>query len=265
MKSQQQASRFNCEGHSLVAVIEVPERPVQRGVLVITGGPQYRAGAHRQQTLLGRTLASRGIPVMRFDARGHGDSEGSRRQFDEIEKDIGAAIRLFQARLPQVEELVLWGIADGATAAMLYAHTDYRIGGLVVLNPWVRAPSADRSTPLPRPPARLGEMEFWRKMSAPGIDLAQSMLTIREQMRTTARDPATPMPQRIVASLSCFEGPVLAILAGGDPIGREFATMIVRYELRCRRVNVPGANHTFASRNWREDVAQVSANWMSTW
>jgi exosortase A-associated hydrolase 1 len=265
MKSQQQASRFNCEGHSLVAVIEVPERPVQRGVLVLNGGPQYRAGAHRQQTLLGRTLAQRGIPVMRFDFRGSGDSEGDPRHFDAVEKDIGAAIRQFQARLPQLEELVLWGIADGATAAMLYAHTDYRVGGLVVLNPWVRAPCADRSTPLPKPPARLGELEFWRKMAAPGINLAQSMLTVREQMRTTARDPATPMPQRIVASLSCFEGPVLAILGGADPIGREFATMIVRYDLRCRRVNVPGANHTFASRDWRDDVAQVSANWMSTW
>ena len=265
MKSQQQANRFNCEGDSLVAIIEMPERPVQRGVLVLTGGPQYRSGAHRQYTLLGRTLASRGIPVMRFDCRGKGDSEGQPRHFDAIEKDIGAAVRLFQARLPQLEELVLWGIGDGATAAILYGHTDYRIGGLVLLNPWVRGPAADRSSPLPKPPARLGEMEFWRKMSTPGADLAQSMLTIREQMRATARDPDVPMPQRIVASLSCFEGPVLAILGGGDPIGREFATMIVRYELRCRRVNVPGANHTFASRDWRDDVAQVSANWMSTW
>jgi alpha/beta superfamily hydrolase len=48
-------------------------------VLVIVGGPQYRAGSHRQFTLLARSLAEQGFAVLRFDYRGMGDSTGAMR------------------------------------------------------------------------------------------------------------------------------------------------------------------------------------------
>ena len=52
-----------------------------RGVLIVTGGPQYRAGSHRQFVLLARFLAARGMAVLRFDYRGMGDSEGAPRDY----------------------------------------------------------------------------------------------------------------------------------------------------------------------------------------
>ena len=67
---------FDCEGSRLVGIAALPARPAATGVLIIVGGPQYRAGSHRQFTLLARHLADAGYPTMRFDYRGMGDSAG---------------------------------------------------------------------------------------------------------------------------------------------------------------------------------------------
>jgi uncharacterized protein len=63
------------------------------GVLIVTGGPQYRAGSHRQFTLLARRLAADGYDSLRFDVRGMGDSTGEPRSFTELDDDIDAALR----------------------------------------------------------------------------------------------------------------------------------------------------------------------------
>ena len=51
---------FECEGEQLVGIVAAPEA-ARVGVLVIVGGPQYRAGSHRQYVLLSRRLASAGV------------------------------------------------------------------------------------------------------------------------------------------------------------------------------------------------------------
>ena len=76
MKCDQRAVRINCLGSSMVGIIDLPERPLPRGVLVAAGHPYSRLGARRQFAMLARSLARRGIAVMRFDRRGVGDSEG---------------------------------------------------------------------------------------------------------------------------------------------------------------------------------------------
>src|SRR5437660_6007124 len=81
---------FQCEGESLVGVVSAPAGNPRRGVVVVVGGPQYRAGSHRQFTLVARSLANGGFPVLRFDHRSMGDSTGSPRAFDAIGADIAA-------------------------------------------------------------------------------------------------------------------------------------------------------------------------------
>ena len=61
---------FVCEGEPLVGILAEPDgTPAEVGVVIIVGGPQYRAGSHRQFTLLARHLAARGFAVLRFDYR----------------------------------------------------------------------------------------------------------------------------------------------------------------------------------------------------
>ena len=266
MDAEQRALSFNCHGSGLVGIVEVPERPLPRGVLVVTGGPQYRVGSHRQFAMLARTLSQRGIPVMRFDRRGMGDSEGEPRSFEQIDDDIRAAMKEFFMQVPEMKEVVIWGLCDAATAAAFYVGTDARVKGLVLLNPWVRTPEgAARAMLRHYYLARLGEVAFWKKVASGNLDFAASASALRQNMRLAAGDRGSTLPQRVVACLAKFDGHVLVVLSGDDLTACEFARLMARHELRAKRVDISGANHTFASQKWRTQVAEASANWIMSW
>jgi exosortase A-associated hydrolase 1 len=250
MNTEQRALQFQCEGHALVGIIDVPERPLPRGVLVVSCGAQYRIGSHRHYTLMARLLAPRGIPVMRFDCRGIGDSEGLAMNCEAAAQDIRAAIREFFLQMPDLQEVVLWGLGDGASAAALYAHLDQRVHGLVLLNPWTGGASGAAVSMLPQLLARFGEIGFWRKVGS---------------RHPVARSVSLPLAQRIVAGLACFDGAALLVVGGQDASARQFAELMERNDTPCRRVTIAGANHTFASREWRDEVAELSANWLVSW
>ena len=141
MKYTEETTVFPCAGESQVGILAVPETPAAVAVVVIVGGPQYRVGSHRQFLLLSRALASAGFAVLRFDYRGMGDSPGELRDFQAVSKDIAAAVDALQARLPPVKQAALWGLCDGASAALLYCQEtgDPRVAGLCLVNPWVRS------------------------------------------------------------------------------------------------------------------------------
>lgn len=250
MNAEQRALQFQCEGVALVGIIDVPERPLARGVLVVSCGAQYRVGSHRHYTLMARLLAPRGIPVMRFDCRGMGDSDGQVMDCEAAAQDIRAAIREFFMQMPDLKEIVLWGLGDGASAAALYAHLDERVRGLVLLNPWTGGAAGTPLALLPQLLARFGEIGFWKKVGS---------------RQAVALDASLPLPQRILASLACFNGAALLVVGGEDAVGRQFAELMERNDSPCRRVTIAGANHTFASREWRDEVAELSANWLVSW
>ena len=266
MKFDQRALRFCCDGSCLVGIIDVPERPIERGLLVITDAAQYRVGGHRQFALLSRTLAARGIPVMRFDHRGCGDSEGEPRGCDTIDDDIRAAISEFFMQMPDMNEIVVWGLGVAATAAALYAHTDPRVRGMILLNPRIETPAPEvRPAPRQYYLGRLGELGFWKKVATGNVDFAASATALHQHVREAAADYTGARPQRVLAGLSCFDGQVLVILGGADDRARQFDQLIGKHEPTCRRVEIPLANRTFASREWRDEVAQVAAHWIVIW
>src|SRR5688572_13881859 len=99
LNSVEAAAQFACAGDWLMGLVHLPPHPRERGVVVITGGPQYRVGSHRQFTLLARKLAAQNFPVLRFDYRGMGDSEGEPRSFEHMNADIRAAVDVLFAQV----------------------------------------------------------------------------------------------------------------------------------------------------------------------
>jgi exosortase A-associated hydrolase 1 len=266
MNIEQRALRFVCAGSCLVGVVDVPERPLERGVLLLADSAQYRIGSHRQFTLLSRALAPRGVPVMRFDRRGMGDSEGEPRAFDAIEDDIRAALKEFFIQMPDMKECVILGLGDAALAAALYAPSDPRVCGLVLLNPLpdparVEGNGAARHHYL----ARLGEVAFWKKVARGELALGASAASLRRDLRQAARARRTALPRRVAESLSGFDGRLLLVLGGEDLAARQFARVLARNNVRFRCVEVEHADHAFASSAWRQRVAETSAAWIVTW
>ena len=284
MQFEEQTLSFRCAGDVLQGVVTLPAPARQpaaaRGVVVVVGGPQYRAGSHRQFTLLARALAARGIPVLRFDCRGMGDSEGAPRGFEQLDSDIGAAVAQFVAAVPHVRELVLWGLCDGACAALSYANLDQRVQGLVLLNPWVHTEAgAARATLGHYYRRRLLDAQFWRKLLSGGLRLGSSWQSWRD-LRAQARplpghagaDDASPagLPARMLRHWSGFGGDILLILSGNDLVAREFADLAAqspgwRRQLALPRVSrrdLAAADHTFSRATWRDQVAAWTADWV---
>jgi exosortase A-associated hydrolase 1 len=176
---------FGCAGERLIGVVAMPVgQPFETGVLIVVGGPQYRAGSHRQFTLLARDLAACGIASLRFDVRGMGDSEGDSRTFDAVDDDLAAAIDAFLLYAPTLKSMVLWGLCDAASAALIYAHRDPRVAGLILLNPWVHTDEAAARVRLKHYyRMRLMQPSFWAKLFAGKLRLRTAMTGLLDSLR----------------------------------------------------------------------------------
>ncbi|MCA1859476.1 hydrolase 1, exosortase A system-associated [Janthinobacterium sp. HSC-3S05] len=261
----------------LTGILSLPDVPGPRGVLIITGGPQYRIGSHRQFVLLARALAAQGWPVLRFDLRGMGDSEGSARDYRAAGPDIAGALAQFFDAVPSLREVALWGLCDGATAAACHAPRDARVTALILLNPWVRSSAGlARATLRHYYLPRLLQGGFWRKLASGGLQLGASLASLRQVAAATQEaDPLeddAPAPA-LLRALTQFQGKVLLILSGDDLGAREWQTLLdgdaawrgVAARAQWTQAQVDGANHTFASAAWRSEVEQRCARWLQSW
>ena len=280
MNIREQAIVFPCAGDSLLGVVALPDAPATLGVLIVVGGPQYRAGSHRQFLLLARALAAAGYAAMRFDTRGMGDSGGEKRDFDALDEDIAAALAAFRQHCPQLERIVLWGLCDAATAALLYwdRSRDAGLGGLVLLNPWVRSEATLARTHIKHYYARrLLQGEFWQKLFSGRLGmvralrgLADNWLRARQAGPGAAFAAAEPFQTGMMRALAHFPGPSLLVLSEEDYTAKEFleaceldavaAQALKRPDLT--RIDVPGADHTFSSRALRLRVEAATLDWL---
>jgi exosortase A-associated hydrolase 1 len=271
------ALRFTCEGDALFGVASVPAMPAARGVVIVVGGPQYRAGSHRQFTLLARALAAQGIATLRFDVRGMGDSEGTARPFDDIGADLHAAIDAFMVQVPAVREVVLWGLCDGASAAALHAHRDPRITGLALLNPWVRTEAGAATATIKHYyRARLFEKAFWQKLASGKFDASaavRSALGLAKSALAAAPADKAALPDQVYHGLNTFNGKLLVMLSGADLTAQEFSDASASTDAwrklmaqpRVTRHVLDGADHTCSRRDWRDQVAAWTADWLRAW
>jgi exosortase A-associated hydrolase 1 len=270
---REEAVVFDCGGESLVGVLALPDAAAARGVLIVVGGPQYRAGSHRQFTLLARHLAHSGIASLRFDYRGMGDSGGAARSFEAVGEDISCAVNRLFGAVPALREVVIWGLCDAASAALFYAHRDARVTGVVLINPWVRTEQGIAQAHLRHYYGRrLLQANFWRKLLRGELDLRGAFKSLRKLVADAAapRREAGTLPERMEDGLRRFRGRVLLILSGKDLTADEFRGVVSRSErwkelLRAARVTqyqLPEANHTFSRREWRDQVARWTADWV---
>ena len=272
---------MHCAGEPLVGMVTQPAEPCTLGLVVVVGGPQYRVGSHRQFVLLARRLAQAGFAVMRFDYRGMGDSGGEARGFESVDEDIATAVAALQQACPAVTRVVLWGLCDGASAALLYAgrQADERIAGLCLLNPWVRSDATLARTRLKHYyRGRLRQHDFWARLWQGRFDWRQSWHSLVHSVRAWASakgrmgkaGQGASFQSQMATSLGRFKGQVLLILSLNDTTAQEFSDCVaadpawqgLMQRPGLTRLELADADHTFSSAQWRGVTEQAVLQWM---
>lgn len=268
------AVSFQCAGEQLCGVLEEPAAGVRpSGVVVVTGGPQYRVGSHRQFVELTTRLAADGYACLRFDQRGSGDSGGGQRPFDRLDDDIRAAIDCLLRECPGVERVVLWGLCDAASAALIYAPTDTRVGGLVLLNPWVRREQTEARARIDHYySSRLRDRRFWWRLLTGRVRVMRALgAYVRKLLvaRRRADSGGGDFVDRMLAGAEAFDGRVLLVLSGQDLTAQEFSHIAAsgpwsRWVDReaVSVAELEPANHTFSRQVWKDAVADRTAAWL---
>lgn len=279
---------FACGSEQLSGVLHLADPHATRGVvIVVAGGPQYRAGAHRQFVSLARRIVKTGLPVLRFDLRGMGESSGQHLGFKQSEPDIRAAVDALMARRPQLREVVLLGECESASSILFYAWRDTRVTRTVLINPWVRTDEG-RAQVIVRHYYlhRLTSVDFWKTVFSGKYRAGESLRSLVEVLKAFVRGridmarqtakpdlddiSGLPLPMRTAEGLRRFKGRSLLLMSGFDLIAREFDEVTAASRAwdglladpRLTRVDIEGADHTFSREVWKTAAADSIARWL---
>ncbi len=224
-------------------------------VVIVVGGPQTRVGSHRQFVLLARALAAAGYPCLRFDYTGMGDSPGPLPNFEAAGGDIRLACDALLDAEPGCRRIALWGLCDGATAALFHAMSDARVSAVIAANPWARS-DATRSAALVQTHyrSRLRSAEFWKKLASGRIDVfGAAREAVGHAWRSRARNDAPPpesLPERLAGALTDIDADLRLQLSGNDLTAAEFELAMKAARVFERSpatvLRLDGADHTFS-------------------
>lgn len=268
----EQPIAFPCREDVLIGIVASGAVRLPLGVVIVVGGPQYRAGSHRQFVGLARHLALAGFPTIRFDYRGMGDSSGDHRSFDTIDDDIRAAIDTLLAVHPTVTAVALWGLCDAASAVMMYSPDDARVRGLVLANPWARGEETYARTQLKYYYARrLFSGALWRKILLGRLNFIRSASEVAGKAAQAVRSQRTiaDYRERMLVGLRSFRGRVLLVISGQDLTAREFLDFAAAHpsggaltDDSVARLGLPEADHTFSQCSWQQEVEEATGSWL---
>lgn len=281
---------FPCGGSSLVGVVSHAPTPGDLGLVLLVGGPQYRAGSHRQYVDLARAAAAAGVTTLRFDFRGLGDSEGELLDFKQGLQgdDIAAAIDALQAACPGIRRIALWGLCGGATAALLYlrSHGDPRVCGLAFANPFLQTlPGLARTQVKHYYARRLFQREFWSNVAGGKLgwsqvsDFLSALRSAIGRQGTHASAPRALAPltranytDACAVSWSAFGGPVLLLMSERDHTARAFDQLcaddhtwgeLMRHQPPAR-VDLAAADHTCSAPEAMQALIHHTCDWLLT-
>jgi len=271
---KEQVLTFAANNQELLAISHLGAEQNTTGVLIVVGGPQYRVGSHRQFVQLSRALASNGISSMRFDYTGMGDSCGEKKEFDNICDDIKAATDAFLKAQPHLKNIVIWGLCDAASAALIYAHQDQRVNGLVLLNPWLRSERAMGKTMVKYYYLqRLLSKSFWKKLLSGKVNVAASARDAKGFVKDSVvadKQGVTSYQARMLSGLQAFNGKVCLILSGDDLTAKEFEQQVFtdkawqKLNSDCATVHsLREADHTFSSLRFKREVEQITYDFVN--
>ncbi len=119
---RERAVSFPSGEETLRGVLTLPRSPGLRGVVILHGWGTCRSGPHDMLVKLARELATLGLPALRFDFRGRGESSGNVQDTD-LDMMIDAAARAaeFLREETGVCDVAAVGLCSGGNVALAAA------------------------------------------------------------------------------------------------------------------------------------------------
>lgn len=233
---------FEVAGEWLVGTLD--EAPgAETGLLIVSGGNEVRAGAHRGMALLAARLAEDGVSVFRYDRRGVGDSAGENHGWSSAAPDLAAALRTFRAEAG-VARVVAFGNCDAATLLALEGR-GLAIEAVVLANPWT-TPEDDGLPPAAAIGARyasaLRRPAEWRRLLRGGVDLRKLIRGLAKLLRRRSQ----PFAVQVTRAIGAWGPRATVVLAKGDATALAYAAAARTARLSAETIMIPTTSHGFA-------------------
>lgn len=174
---------------SLVGTLTLPTgnaAPGGLGLVMFNSGVVHRIGPHRVNVKLARQIAGHGVPSIRFDLHGMGDSlrAGSATTYEQqVVIDLGIAMDVLQ-EASGVERFALLGFCSGAMPSYLAAKADPRVDTIILYDALI----------FPTPKSRMRFL--WLRLSGHGFGLEALLHAAAKLSRGLAN-----LPRRVLARL----------------------------------------------------------------
>ena len=255
-----------------------PARPV---VIAVNAGLVHRVGPQRMHVTLLRRLASQGFTSLRFDFSGIGDSlpradllPYTRSTLEELREAMDAV-----TERTGLARFCVAGLSSGALVAMASASADARVACVCMLNPhgfgassvWGEHVEAVYTHRVYL--GNLTSLASWRKLLTGRTDYRRLLRTLRYRFGLGLASDATELAATAQGArpqlMAFFERglPTLMVFSQRDRslhnleeiLGRGWRRRLGKH---VKLVEIPEANHTFASPKHLQQALQAIEGWL---
>jgi len=290
---------FPCEGFQLRGSLHrsAGSADGDTAIVILNQGPLDRSGAHRMSVRYARRWAAHGVPVLRFDARGVGDSEG-----DWAIPEDGAPIKMLYKNIEEgawtldtraaidhlcattsARNIVLVGCCGGAVSALHAAAEHPAVVGVVMVGmpvrPWAvigidSIVASQVEYEAKGYVKKLGRWNAWRRFFTGESDYRLlwgiGARYVRERVFGASNDQRTSLNASMLRSFRSVQASgkrMLFVFPENDYLWVEFRDLFLPmfndrppFDLHI----IPGANHTFTEVVWQEQLFSKLDNWLQS-
>ena len=294
--SQRLLNLRNREGHALHCILEEPRAGLARArvaAVLLCPGVKTRVGPHRLYRKLSPPFLARGIPVLRVDFRGLGDSEGdwpddSLRQIYRLTElghcvdDARAALDWLESHLG-IRHCIVGGLCGAAMTALHLAREDTRLAALYAIGLPSRLDGPAEQQGVSRGELQSHWLRYLRKLARPESWLR--LLLLRSDYRLMWRSlaekltkPGLPapapdlnphLPTSFLALLRT-DRPALLLFGEQDPMRWDFeekflqpwAAALEPYRAQITQAVIPRANHILSDPATIVEANRLTEAWL---
>jgi dienelactone hydrolase len=262
------------DGLGLKGVLTLPARAARwpRAAVLVHGWSGTRHGPHDLLVATSRALADAGVPAVRFDLRGRGESEGTAAgtSLDGMIADAVAAAEAVRSRTG-AERIAVVGLCSGGNVAIGAATSSPEIDELVLWSTLPFAPSKRAADGVRRTGHFAGS--YLAKLASPRTwwRLAKGAVNVKAVWRVLfghfAEDMSLKDSSRdIMAAFAGYRGRALFVYGGRDPEGigarKHYEEFAAAEGLRADFRIIEGSNHNFYSIPWKRELIETTLEWL---